>query len=98
VRSAAPCICEQRRLRAHQRHGVDGPDDDRGEPDRDDGAAGVGEDGALVLNGVPLGLQLFDELVAAGRGVVVVGLRPEQRQRQPRRVCHHFARNGQRSF
>jgi len=61
-----------------QRHGVDGADDDGGQPKSDDGAAGVCDDGGLVLDGVPLGFQVGDELV--GRGVVGGGLRPEQRQ------------------
>lgn len=40
--------------RTYQRHGVDGADDDGRQPESDDGAAGVGEDRALVLDGVPL--------------------------------------------
>ena len=39
---------------AYQRHGVDGADDDGGQPKSDDGAAGVCDDGGLVLDGVPL--------------------------------------------
>jgi len=69
-----------------QRHGVDGADDDGGQPKSEDGAAGICDDGGLVLDGVPLGFQVGNELVAAGgRGVVGGGLRPEQRQ-PPRRI------------
>ena len=42
------------RARTYQRHGVDGADDDGGEPERDDGAAAVEEEGGLVLNRLPL--------------------------------------------
>lgn len=38
----------------YQRHGVDGADDHGRQPEGDDGAAAVQEDGGLVLNGVPL--------------------------------------------
>jgi hypothetical protein len=40
--------------RAYQRHGVNGADDDGGQPKSDDGAAGVRDDDGLVLDGVPL--------------------------------------------
>lgn len=45
---------EERSGRTYQRHGVDGADDDGRQPESDDSAAGVGEDSALVLDGVPL--------------------------------------------
>lgn len=38
----------------YQRHGVDGADNDGGEPERDDGTAAVEEEGGLVLNRLPL--------------------------------------------
>lgn len=38
----------------YQRHCVDGADDHGREPEGDDGAAAVQEDGWLVLDGVPL--------------------------------------------
>ena len=42
------------RSSTYQRQGVDGAYDHGRKPDADDGAAGVGEDGGLVLDGVPL--------------------------------------------
>lgn len=39
---------------AYQWHGVDGTDDHGRQPEGDDGAAAVQEDGGFVLNGVPL--------------------------------------------
>ena len=42
------------RSSTYQRQGVDGAYDHGRKPDADDGAAGVGEDGRLVLDGVPL--------------------------------------------
>jgi hypothetical protein len=45
---------EERSGCTYQRHGVDGADDDGRQPESDDSAAGVGEDSALVLDGVPL--------------------------------------------
>lgn len=42
----------------YQRHGVDGADDHGRQPEGDDGAAAVQEDGGLVLNGVPLPVKI----------------------------------------
>jgi len=67
-----------------QRHGVDGADDHGRQPERDDGAAAVQEHGGLVLNGVPLGFEVLDELVGGGRGVLGGGLHAEQGE--PRRI------------